>query len=276
MMNQYLERIINHKRFEVIERKSLYPLRLLEKSIYFATQPVSMKAYLKRTDKSGVIAEFKRRSPSKGWINQFAIPAEITLGYMQSGAAALSVLTDKEFFGGDFKDLTAARNENYCPILQKDFIIDEYQILEAKSIGADAVLLIAAVLTQDEIKSLSAFAQSLKMEVIIEIHTKEELAKIPTGADIVGINNRNLKTFEVDLENSALLLQELPHEIIKIAESGIATAEDAAFLKNLGFDGLLIGELFMSSIDPVAACKRFIRKLDKLTGSEIDSGDDKN
>lgn len=261
---KYLDKIIAHKAKETEERKSLYPVKLLEKSVYFSTMPVSMKAYLTRKDKSGVIAEFKRKSPSKGWINQFARPGEITLGYMQSGASALSVLTDAEFFAGSFKDLSAARDENFCPILQKDFIQEEYQIIEAKSIGADCILLIAAILTKDQVNSLAGFAHSLGLEVIIEVHSKDELDKIPGDVSIVGINNRNLKTFEVDLENSEKLLGILPKGVVTVAESGIATAEDGAKLKTMGFDGLLIGEQFMKTIDPVAACRKFIRRLEKL------------
>ncbi len=263
-MNKYLENIIRHKRREVEERKALYPVKLLEKSIYFSTNPVSMKAYLQRPDKSGVIAEFKRKSPSKGWIRQFANPAEITLGYMQSGASALSVLTDNHFFAGSFDDLKAARNENYCPILQKDFIIDEYQLIEAKSIGADAVLLIAAVLTERDLKSLAKAAHNLDLETIIEIHSADEIGQIPEDADVIGINNRNLQTFEVDIKNSEKLLNQLPKEFVKIAESGISSAEEGANLKMMGFDGLLIGEQFMASADPVLACKRFIRKMDSI------------
>jgi indole-3-glycerol phosphate synthase len=263
-MNKYLENIIRHKRNEVEERKALYPVRLLEKSIYFPTQPVSMKAYLRRPDKSGVIAEFKRKSPSKGWIRQFANPAEITLGYMQSGASALSVLTDNYFFAGSFDDLRAARNENYCPILQKDFIVDAYQVIEAKSNGADAVLLIAAVLTKTEVKLLSNTARELGLETLVEIHSEKELHKIPHGADLIGINNRDLLTFEVDIENSERLLNQLPQQVVKIAESGISNAEDGAKLIRMGFDGLLIGELFMASSDPVLACKRFIKKMESI------------
>lgn len=263
-MNKYLEQIIGHKRKEVAARKEIYPVKLLEKSVFFATRPVSMKSYLRRPGSSCVIAEFKRKSPSKGWINEIAQPAEVTLGYMQSGAAGLSVLTDKEFFAGTFADLTAARKENYCPVLQKDFLLEEYQIIEAKSIGADAVLLIAAVLEADEMKALSHFALSLGLEVIVEIHSREELEKVPDEADIVGINNRNLKTFEVDLKNSATLLRSLPAEKVKIAESGIQSAEDGAMLRKMGFDGLLIGELFMKAYDPVPECRRFIKKLNRL------------
>ena len=261
---KYLDKIVAHKAKEIAERKSLYPVKLLEKSVYFPTRPVSMKAYLTRKDKSGVIAEFKRKSPSKGWINQFAKPGEITLGYMQSGASAVSVLTDTEFFAGTFEDLAAARDENYCPILQKDFIMDEYQVIEAKSIGADCILLIAAIMDKNQVKSLTNFAHGLGLEVLIEIHSQEELDKVPEDASLVGINNRNLKTFEVDLENSEKLPGMLPNDVVKVAESGINAAEDGARLKAMGFDGLLIGEQFMKTIDPVAACRKFIRRLEKL------------
>jgi len=263
-MNQFLENIIQHKRQEVEERKALYPIKLLEKSIFFPTYPVSLKAYLKRPDKSGVIAEFKRKSPSKGWINQFASTGKVTLGYMQSGASALSVLTDSHFFAGSFDDLKVARNENYCPILQKDFIIDEYQLTEAKSIGADAVLLIAAVLDEKELINLSNAAHKLNLETLVEVHSKEELLKVPPDTSIIGINNRNLKTFEVDIKNSEKVLKNLPKEIVKIAESGISNAEDGAKLKRMGFDGLLVGEQFMASPDPAMACKQFIKRMDAL------------
>jgi indole-3-glycerol phosphate synthase len=264
-MNKYLEKIIQHKYREVEERKALYPIKLLEKSVYFQTQPVSMKAYLRRPDKSGVIAEFKRKSPSKGWINQFANVADVTLGYMQAAASGLSVLTDSRFFAGSFDDLKAARNENYCPILQKDFIVDEYQLIEAKSIGADTVLLIAAVLDKKQMKNLSEVAHKLGLETLVEIHSTDELDKIPLDTDVVGINNRNLHTFEVDIENSEKLLNLLPKEMVKIAESGIKNAEDGVKLKRMGFDGLLIGEQFMATIDPALACKRFIRKMENIS-----------
>jgi indole-3-glycerol phosphate synthase len=263
-MNKYLEQIIENKRKEVAARREIYPVKLLEKSVFFATQPVSLKKYLHRPGSSGVIAEFKRKSPSKGWINEIAQPAEVTLGYMQSGAAGLSVLTDKDFFAGSFADLIAARKENYCPVLQKDFMLEEYQIIESKSIGADAILLIAAVLDAKHLKAMTQFAHSLKMEVIVEIHDEAELKKVPEDADIVGINNRNLKTFEVDLDNSAKLLDQLPAGKIKIAESGIQSPEDGAMLRKMGFDGLLIGELFMKAYDPVPECRRFIKKLNRL------------
>ena len=171
-MSNILDQIVAHKREEVAKRKEIYPVKLLEQSIYFNTPTVSLSKYLRRPDKLGIIAEFKRRSPSKGDINPYASVEEVSIGYMQAGASALSVLTDTHFFGGKNEDLTEARKFNYCPILRKDFVIDEYQIIEARSIGADAILLIAACLEKAEIKSLAALAQSLGLEVLIEIHNE--------------------------------------------------------------------------------------------------------
>src|SRR6187549_2075038 len=195
-----LDQIIEHKRKEVAERKGLYPVKLLEQSIYFSTPPVSMTKYIQREDKTGIIAEFKRKSPSKGIINAFASVERTAIGYMQAGASALSILTDKQFFGGSNEDLTTARKFNFCPILRKDFIIDEYQIIEAKSIGADAILLIAGILNTAKIKSLSELAHSLEMEVVIEIRDESELySALNEFTDVVGVNNRNLNDFSVNV-----------------------------------------------------------------------------
>ena len=173
-----LNNIFAHKKKEVEERKTLYPVKLLEKSLYYPTTPVSLTGYIKRKDKHGIIAEFKTKSPSKGTINAYADPGKVTLGYMQAGASALSVLTDQLFFGGSFEHLRKARRENYCPILQKDFILDTYQIIEAKAHGADAILLIAAILSKEKISELASFAASLGMESLLEIHDKQEVHKI--------------------------------------------------------------------------------------------------
>src|SRR6476619_6203205 len=172
-MSTILDTIIAHNRQEIASRRELVPVQLLETSLYFKSQPLSLRKYLLREGGSGLIAEFKRKSPSKGWINQYAPVERTTLGYMQAGAAALSILADAEFFGGKNEDLTTARRFNFCPILRKDFVVDEYQILEAKSIGADAVLLIAAVLTPQEIDSLGRLARSLGLEVLLEVHDGE-------------------------------------------------------------------------------------------------------
>jgi indole-3-glycerol phosphate synthase len=192
-----LEKITNHKRTEVADRKSLYPTKLLEQSIYFNTPSVSLKKYLLRPDKSGIIAEFKRHSPSKGDINPYAKVEEVSIGYMQAGASALSILTDEKFFKGANKDLTAARKFNFCPILRKDFVVDEYQILEAKSIGADAILLIAECLEKEEVARFAKLAKSLGLEVLMEIHSQDQLAKISPDLDVIGVNNRNLKTLSI-------------------------------------------------------------------------------
>lgn len=256
-----LEKIIAHKKEALKEQKTLYPIALLQKSIYFNTPVVSLKKYLKRPDKSGIIAEFKRQSPSKGAINPYASVEEVTIGYMQAGASALSVLTDSHFFGGKNDDLTTARNYNFCPVLRKDFIIDEYQIIESKSIGADAVLLIAACLSKEELKNLYSLAKSLGLEVLLEIHHEEELEKILDNEMIIGVNNRDLKTFEVSINQSIKMYDLLPKNAIKISESGIKSVGDIYYLKEVGYDGFLIGETFMKTPNPSQACFNFIKEL---------------
>ena len=256
-----LEKIVTHKRKEVAERKTLFPEKLLEKSIYFETKPLSLKHYLLREDKSGIIAEFKRKSPSKGIINAYADVAETTIGYMQAGASALSVLTDTHFFGGKNEDLTKARDANFCPILRKDFILDPYQVIEAKSIGADAILLIAAILSKEEVKSLAELARSLQLEVLMEVYEKEELEKLNPNITLVGVNNRNLKDFTVNLHHSVEIAPEIPEEMVKIAESSIETTEDIHYLREYGFQGFLIGGFFMRNSNPAMACRKFINRL---------------
>jgi indole-3-glycerol phosphate synthase len=257
-----LETIKNHKTIEVEERKSLYPVKLLEKSPFFESPCVSLKTYLGDSKRSGIIAEFKRKSPSKGDINKYAQTQEVTLGYMQAGAAALSVLTDEVFFGAQKNDIQTARKFNYCPILRKDFIIDEYQIVEAKAMGADAILLIAKMLDTASIKKLAAFAKSLGLEVFLETHTEDEvLSSAALDVDLIGINNRNLNSFEVDIENSIRLAQLLPKNLIKVAESGIESADTIRLLKQNGFNGFLIGEYFMRHSNPAEKCKELIENL---------------
>ena len=256
-----LNKIIDYKRPLLNEKKELIPIKLLEKSIYFNTPVVSMKEYLQRPNASGIIAEFKRKSPSKGDINKYACVEDVTLGYMQAGASALSVLTDSNFFGGKNEDLTIARKYNYCPILRKDFIFDEYQIFEAKSIGADIILLIAEVLNKEEINHLSGIAKNIGLEILLEIHSKDQLSKLNDNIDIIGINNRNLKTFDVSIENSKILSEFIPQNIIKISESGIHSPDDIIELKKYGYKGFLIGERFMKTPRPHQACKTFIDQL---------------
>lgn len=264
-----LDEIIAYKKTEVASRKSLYPVKLLEQSIYFSTQPVSMRKYIQREDKSGIIAEIKRKSPSKGVINSHVSVERTSIGYMQAGASALSVLTDKNFFGGSNDDLTLARKFNFCPILRKDFTIDEYQIIEAKSIGADAILLIAAVLEPSRLKDLCAFAHSFGLEVLLEVHNEEELnASADAGADLIGVNNRNLKTFELSVEVSKRLAPLMPENAVKVSESGIESVSTIIELRKYGYEGFLMGQNFMQHSRPEAACKEFIEQLRAATAKE--------
>ncbi|MEQ9403387.1 MAG: indole-3-glycerol phosphate synthase TrpC [Cyclobacteriaceae bacterium] len=257
-----LEKIITNKKEEVAELKELYPVKLLEQSIYFSGKPVSLKKYVQRPDKSGIIAEIKRKSPSKGTINSHVSVEQTSIGYMQAGASGLSILTDKVFFGGSSEDLKIARSFNFCPILRKDFMIDEYQVIEAKSIGADVILLIAAVLSKDEIKSLGALAQSMGMEVLLEIHNEEELNNSSLDhVDLIGVNNRNLKTFETSVNVSKELATIIPDEFVKVSESGISDPDIIKELRSYGFEGFLIGETFMKTGRPEKTAKEFIQKL---------------
>ncbi len=257
-----LEKIIEQKKKEVAERKSLYPVKLLEQSIFFASPTVSLKKYVLRKDLSGIIAEIKRKSPSKGAINPYVSIERTSIGYMQAGASALSILTDKEFFGGSNEDLMVARKFNYCPILRKDFTIDEYQIIEAKSIGADAILLIAAILDTQQQKLLASFAHSLGLEVLLEVHTQEELnPELFSEVDLIGVNNRDLKTFEVSIDISKRLSKLISKGVVKISESGISSPETIEELRGVGFDGFLMGETFMKHSRPEIAAREFIGKL---------------
>jgi indole-3-glycerol phosphate synthase len=264
-MMDILEKIIAHKYKEVEERKSLFPTKLLEKSIYFNSDTVSLKKYILREDKSGIIAEIKRKSPSKGTINAHVSIERTSIGYMQAGASALSVLTDTDYFGGKNEDLTTARKFNFCPILRKDFTVDEYQIVEAKSIGADAILLIAAALEPAQLKQLAAFAKSLGLETLLEVHNEDELASsVNEHIDLVGVNNRNLKTFEVSIETSKTLASLIPSDFVKVSESGISDPRTIMDLRAVGFQGFLMGERFMQNSRPEKACARFIESLSQL------------
>lgn len=258
-----LDKIVKHKMVEVEKNKALYPIALLEKSIYFDSKPVSMSQYIKREDKSGIIAEFKRRSPSKPEINHYADVEKVTIGYMQAGASGLSILTDNHFFGGSTEDLKKARKFNFCPILRKDFIIDEYQIIEARSIGADCILLIAEILSANQVKDLSTFARNMGMEVLMELHSEVQLLKLVESIDMIGVNNRDLKSFVTDINFSIDLYNKLPEELVKISESGIHSHTDLIKLKDAGYDGFLIGEQFMVHDDPGEACKNLIELLNK-------------
>ena len=257
-----LDEIKAHKIKEVQQKKELYPTKLLEKSLFFESPCIAMTDYITNPKYSGIIAEFKRKSPSKGFINKYAQPEEVTIGYMQAGASALSVLTDEHFFGAKKDDIITTRKFNFCPILRKDFIVDEYQIVEAKSLGADCILLIAKILTPQQIIDFSKYAKSLGMQVFLEIHSEKELNENSNAdIDLIGINNRNLDTFEVNIENSIQLAQKLPKNVVKIAESGLNSIETIKTLKSNGFDGFLIGEYFMKHSNPAEKCKELIKQL---------------
>ncbi len=259
-----LTKIIKYKQTELAEKKELFPIKRLEKSIYFQTPTIALSNYLMREDKSGIIAEIKRKSPSKGMINEYVDIEKISIGYMQAGASALSILTDEYFFGGSSEYLSTARKYNYCPILRKDFIFDEYQIIEAKSIGADAILLIASVLTLQQTNQLASFAVSLGLEVLLEVHSKEEALTYPNEfIKLVGVNNRNLNDFRVSIQTSINLAKIIPADFIKVSESGINDPHNITQLKEYGYQGFLMGEYFMQSANPHLKCASFIKSLKK-------------
>ncbi|HOZ85328.1 MAG TPA: indole-3-glycerol phosphate synthase TrpC [Niabella sp.] len=255
-----LDKIVAHKKIEVATRKQYTSIKDLEARPAFSIPAISLSASLLKKDSTGIIAEFKRKSPSKGFIKEQADVKEITTAYTQHGAACLSVLTDENFFGGSDADLIQAR-ANDIPILRKDFIIDEYQILEAKAIGADVILLIAACLSPKEVEDLAKFANALGLQTILELHAEEELEHICEATNIVGINNRDLKTFSVDIERSLRMAAALPSDKIKIAESGIDKIEDIVLFRHNGFKGFLIGEHFMKQADTPAAFAEFVNAL---------------
>ncbi|MDO9374960.1 MAG: indole-3-glycerol phosphate synthase TrpC [Ferruginibacter sp.] len=255
-----LDTIIEHKKIEVAQAKERVPFDELKNGKFYDRDIISLKQLLNDDSKTGIIAEFKRRSPSKGIINDTADVAEVTRAYTANGASCLSILTDEHFFGGTVADIAAARFNN-IPILRKDFMIDEYQVSEARAMGADVILLIAACLSPDRVKELARFATSLNLEVLLEIHNEEELAHICDETEIVGVNNRDLKTFVVDIQRSIELSKKIPANKIKIAESGIHDVETICTFRDAGFKGFLIGENFMKQADPTIAFARFVEQL---------------
>jgi indole-3-glycerol phosphate synthase len=255
-----LNRIIVDKEKEVAERKKLVTIDDLHTSPYFHRKCISLKNSLMNS-KSGIIAEFKRKSPSKGWIHEEADVVEITSGYNEAGAAGISILTDSKYFGGVTEDLMAARPHINCPVLRKDFMVDVYQLYEAKAMGADVILLIAAALSVEKTRELAIKAHELGLEVLLEVHNKEELSHVNENVDIVGVNNRNLKTFEVSTDVSFELADLIPDGLVKISESGISSPETVNELRRAGYSGFLMGENFMKESDPAVALKHFIKKL---------------
>ena len=258
-----LDKIIEFKKTEIAKIKAEVHIKKLVESPNFGREVFSLKKSLLEVGSTGIIAEFKRQSPSKGIINDTATIADVTNGYLDANVAAQSILTDTSFFGGSMADLMEARVINQQkPILRKDFIVDGFQIVEAKAIGADVILLIAACLTSEELKNYGNLATDLGLEVLYEVHTQEDLDKInDLDNKIIGINNRNLNTFEVDLENSIKLSNQIPNSSLKISESGISDPKIIMGLKEYGFQGFLIGETFMKQENPGEACLEFISQI---------------
>ena len=256
-----LDKIVIDKRKEVDLKKSLIPVSQLENSVLFGRPNVSLTNAL-RNATTGIIAEHKRRSPSKSEINQGLNVQDVAKGYEDAGVCGMSVLTDGKYFGGSLDDLLLARATVEMPLLRKEFIIDEYQILEAKAYGADVILLIAAILSKKEIKTFSELAKNLDLDVLLEVHNEEELHKsIMPSLDMLGVNNRNLKTFEVSLNTSKSLAKIIPDEFVKVSESGISSSEAIKELKPYGYQGFLIGENFMKTDNPGKYAKSFIETL---------------
>lgn len=257
-----LDKIIADKRKEVELKKSIISHSQLEKAFLFERKTNSLSEKLKNS-KNGIIAEYKRRSPSKSIINNDLNAGDVAKGYEKVGVCGMSVLTDLKYFGGSLEDLILARASCDLPLLRKEFIVDEFQISEAKSFGADVILLIAAVLTRQEIKNFSEFAKKLNLEILLEVHNREELEKsIMPSLDMIGVNNRNLKTFEVSLNISKELSEFIPDEFIKVSESGIIDFNSIQELQQFGFQGFLIGENFMKTKDAGKAAQEFIQNLE--------------
>lgn len=256
-----LDKIVENKKKELEVLTGLITVRELESSKLFSRKIISLSEFLLNKNRTGIIAEFKRRSPSKGIINSSSSVMEVTSGYFREGASGVSILTDTQFFGGSKADLLNIREKSNFPILRKDFILDEYQVIESRAIGADVILLIAAVLEKDKILSLSKLARSLGMEVLLEVHETAELEKVNLHVNLIGVNNRNLKTFEVNTDVSEKMAEKIPHEFLKISESGISSSGVIKNLRATGYDGFLIGEKFMCSPDPVKAFSQFVNEL---------------
>ncbi|MEM1325551.1 MAG: indole-3-glycerol phosphate synthase TrpC [Bacteroidota bacterium] len=256
-----LDKIVARKKVEVQAAREKCSLSDLEQSTHFQRDTYSLKARLANKEDLGIIAEFKRHSPSQGDINIDAQVATVTQGYAEYGAVALSVLTDTDFFKGQIEDVRIARAHNQIPVLRKEFIVDEYQIFEAKSIGADVILLIAECLTAAEIAAFSKRAQSLGLEVLLEVHSGDQLQKLTPDITVVGVNNRNLKTFKVDTQTSIELYHQIPDDFLCISESGINDPNTIYDLRRQGFDGFLIGEYFMRAEQPHLRFEEFVQRV---------------
>lgn len=262
-MSTILDKIVANKKKEIEKLKPLSSISRFEQDGFFWNfSNRSLKQSLLKDGSTGIIAEFKRKSPSKGWFKNKELEVEpVVVPYNHLGAAGISVLTDEEFFGGDLDDLIQTKIVTDVPVLRKDFIIDQWQIAEAKAFGADVILLIAACLTPEEVKNLATYARSIGLEVLLEVHNEEELGHVCHEVDMVGVNNRNLKTFEVRIETSLDLISKIPKDKPAIAESGISSADTIISLKSAGFSGFLIGETFMKEPEPAIAFAGFVQQL---------------
>jgi indole-3-glycerol phosphate synthase len=259
-----LSQIADYKRVEVENRKKETSIEALHQKPFFERTCVSLKKAIADKQKNGIIAEFKRKSPSAGIINEKADVKQVTTGYAKAGVSGLSVLTDAPSFNGSLQDLLIARQYNQIPILRKDFMLDEYQVYEAKAFGADAILLIAAMIDKQTSEKLAHFAHKLGLQVLLEVHSESEIATHAGDyADIIGVNSRDLKSFSTDLGQAEKLYELLPGDQMKIAESGIHKPEDAVNFKKMGFDGFLIGSRFMQNDQPEKACRDFSYQLKK-------------
>lgn len=260
-MENILKKIIATKQIEVALSRTLRPFAELQAAAESSTRKTVSFRQALLDSPTGIIAEFKRRSPSKGFIHEGADVAAVVPGYAAAGAAAVSVLTDRDYFGGSLDDLSRARTLVDIPLLRKDFIVNPYQICEARLCGADVILLIAAALTPTQTKTLAEFAHRLGLEVLLEIHNEDELGHICAEVDVVGVNNRNLTTFVTDVQTSFDLSERIPSEFVRISESGISSASTVKELRGAGFRGFLMGENFMKQTDPAAGLERFIAEL---------------
>ena len=259
-----LSQIADYKKLEVENSKKQTSIEELQQKPFFKRSCLSLKDFVANTEKNGIIAEFKRKSPSAGTINAKADLQQVTTGYAKAGVSGLSVLTDEPSFGGSLEDLLMARQYNQIPVLRKDFMLDEYQVYEAKAYGADAILLIAAMIDKNTCEKLAHLAHRLGLEVLLEVHNEEEISTHAGNyADLIGVNSRDLKSFSTDLSQAERLYELLPTDQVKIAESGINNPEDALKFKEMGFDGYLIGSRFMQSDQPEIACMEFSNELKK-------------
>ena len=259
-MSTILDKILADKAIEVAERKLIVSITDLEKSPAFSRKCMSMKQSL-LTSETGIISEFKRKSPSLGWIHENADVVKVTSGYSGAGASGISILTDLSYFGGTSGDIVVARPTISCAVLRKDFVIDEYQLYEAKAMGADVILLIAAALTGKQTFELARKAHELGLEVLLEVHNADEIRHANDFTDMLGVNNRNLKTFEQSIQVSFELAALIPDDFVKVSESGISKVETVKELRKVGYKGFLMGENFMKEPDPAKALSLFIKAL---------------